>query len=331
MSTPEPLPDWLHAAWQPLWAAHSARRLGHAWLICGAEGVGKRLFAKTFAQALLCQTPHPSGEPCGLCAECQLMASGNHPDRVLIAPDAESASKEIKVDTIRELVAGESLMPSRGAIKILIIAPAEAMNRAAANSLLKTLEEPSSSTLLLLVSEQPSRLPATILSRCQRIVIAVPSAAVAVPWLQTRLPNTASPELLLHLAAGAPLRALELATGELLTLRETLFEELSALTKARLDPLALAATWQRRDLGLVLSVFAGWLGDLLRLQCNPQVAFLNHPDKRGVLLPLTAGLDAASVHRLLQEVFKAQRLITAPVNKTLLLEALLIRWALLSR
>lgn len=324
-----PLLPWLWPYWMRLWHAHGAGRLGHAWLIAGLAGLGKRALAEHLAHTLLCSSPVGDGVPCGQCAECRLLRAGHHPDWLKLEPDG--TTQEIKVDAVRALIEHDNLTPRRGIRKIVCIAPAEAMNRAAANALLKTLEEPAAKTLLVLVSEEPSHLPATVLSRCQRLALVAPAEAEVLPWLVAQLGEQAhQASLALRLAHGAPLRAVTLAQTEILAARTRCFEEWLAVAHGQRDPLAAAATWQAFEHELVLEWLAGWVGDMARLRCDPQAAFLAHPDHRAALLSLTGGLDLRQIHRYFRELLRARRLLDATVNKPLLFEALAIRWALLT-
>jgi DNA polymerase-3 subunit delta' len=323
---------WLDDHWLRLQDARRQDRLGHALLLGGPAGIGKRQFADLFAAGLLCARPVNQGEPCGTCAECVLVRSGNHPDSSHLLPDADSKSGEIKADAVREFCSRQSLTASRGPRAVLQIAPAEAMNPFAANSLLKTLEEPADSTLLILICEDATRLPATVLSRCQRLSMPAPKPEDAFAWLSARM-STQSIDvgLLLRLAHGAPLRALALAQDGVLTAREQMFAQFQAIADGRLDPLAGADAWQRQDAALVLDWLAGWVSDLLRLIQGGAGAYLNNPDKHTELARLAASLMPAPTHRYLQQILKSKALATVSINKQLLFERLLVHWVRLVR
>lgn len=326
----EPLP-WLQPHWRRLWDSHRAGRLGHALLLTGPSGIGKRHFADLFAAALMCDKPGPEGHPCGVCADCVLFAAGNHPDLTRLEPDPESKSGEIKVDAVRELCGRQSLTASRGPRAVLRIAPADAMNAFAANSLLKTLEEPSDSTLLMLISENPSRLPATVLSRCQRLSMLPPDPDSAGVWLSARLGGGKFDlGLLLRLAHEAPLRALVLADAQGLKLRDDGFRRFQAIAEGREDPLDTAGAWQQLEPTLVLEWLAGWVSDLLRIGRDRNAVYLNNPDRQAELSALAPRLAPAATHRYLQQILKARALATSPINKLLLFESLLVRWARLA-
>lgn len=323
-------PPWLEAPWRRLWRAHRGGRLGHAWLLSGPVGLGKRLFADRLSRALLCQQPAEDGSPCGHCGECRLIDAGNHPDLQRLVPDAESASGEIKVEAIRELVGLENLTSHRGGHKVIQIVPAEAMNRAAANSLLKTLEEPTDRTLLLLIADDATRLPATIRSRCQQLALVPPPQAEALPWLTAALGSApAAPELLLRLARGAPLRALTLAQADYLELRRQGFAQFLAVAEGREDPLAVAAAWLSKDVPMLLENTLGWVCDIARLAAAPGADARDNPDLSAALRALAARLPGERLHEYARQLMRARALAQSSVNKQLLLESLLMRWALL--
>ncbi|MGB5734655.1 MAG: DNA polymerase III subunit delta' [Thiohalocapsa sp.] len=327
----EPLP-WLQTHWQRLWQSRRDDRLGHALLLTGPAGIGKRHFADLLAAGLMCTRSANDGLPCGTCADCQLIAAGNHPDLVHLGPDPESKSGEIKVDAVRELCSRQSLTANRGPRAVLRIAPAEAMNLFAANSLLKTLEEPTDSTLLILISEDPSRLPATVLSRCQRLTMLPPNTATAVAWLSERLdyPRRRDLALLLRLAHDAPLRVWAVADDQWLELRSDSFRRFLAIAQGREDPVTTAAAWQQQEAALVLEWLGAWISDLLRMGHDSQAVYLNNPDLRAELATLTIKVSPIAAHRFLQQILQARALATSTINKQLLFESLLVRWARLT-
>ncbi len=205
-------------------------KLPHALLLHGAQGVGKLALAERFAQLLLCEKRGQGTQPCGACEGCRWFLGGNHPDVRFLEPEtlarhqpaAEEgeeekakegkASNQIKIDQTRALGDFVHVVSHRGGRRVAIIHPAEDMNTATANSLLKILEEPPASALFLLVSHRPARLLPTIRSRCVPVPVPLPEAKAAAAWLAGQ--GVRTPERWLAFAGGAPLRALDYATGE---------------------------------------------------------------------------------------------------------------------
>ena len=147
---------WQHTRWQEMLARRANGRLPHALLLCGLRGVGKQHFAARFAQALLCEQPASDGQACQACRSCLLFRAGTHPDYWPVTPAEEG--KSILIDQIRELNASLVFTSHAGGYKIAALWPADRMNSAAANALLKTLEEPSANTLLMLITSRPAFL-----------------------------------------------------------------------------------------------------------------------------------------------------------------------------
>jgi DNA polymerase III subunit delta' len=320
---------WLAPLWTRLMQARAADRLPHAILLAGPRGLGKRRLADRFLRALLCRAPGAQGQPCGHCADCHLNAADSHPDWVRLRPDPESKSGEITIDAVRDLTERTGLTAARGVRKLVLIDPADRMNAAAANALLKTLEEPAGDTLLCLIAEQPGQLPATIRSRCQLLEVAIPPFGEALAWLTPRLGTAADARL--RLAAGAPLRALEELNQTALDQRQTLVSSLLGISRAQRDPVAEAAAWNQAGARLSLECLAGCLCDLLRLAVSPEPPRLTDPGAASVLAELAARVDRSLAHRLLRRVFEARGLTETNVNPLMLLESLLIEWGRVSQ
>jgi DNA polymerase-3 subunit delta' len=322
---PELLP-WLVPDWERLCRARAADRLPQAILIAGPRGVGKRALAELLARALLCGRRNPDGTACGQCPDCRQAAAGSHPDLVRVGPDPESKSGEIAIDAIRGLTERAYLTSGPAAHRPVLIDPADRLNTAAANALLKTLEEPAPAVLLCLIAEQPGRLPATIRSRCQQIRIGLPPRVQAIAWLAPRL-GGADPVLRLGPARWAPLRALAEVDEGLLMARDTLLKSLAGIAGGALDPVAEAGAWNAQGARLSLDWLAGWLCDLMRLAAAGDRTGLEDPAVAPALGGLAKRIDSAAAHRLLGRVFEARGLTETTVNPLLLLESLLIEWA----
>jgi DNA polymerase-3 subunit delta' len=236
-------PPWHEAHWQRLQSRLAREALPHALLLCGPAGLGKRAFLHRFARGLLCERPR-DGEACGQCRACLLLAAGTHPDFVTISYGLRKDGvqrKEIVVEQVRELSARLAMASQFGGWQVVVVDPADAMNANAANALLKTLEEPSPQTLLLLVADAPWRLPQTIRSRCQRIEFQLPSAAEALAWLVAQ--GVAEPAAALEAAGGNPGLAQAWAEQGALALRQSVRKDLAALAAGRAEPMEVVRRW----------------------------------------------------------------------------------------
>ena len=268
------------------WRQLGERRsqLPHALLLTGQRGIGKFALARSFAESLLCENPMPSLAACGACLSCGWMAQGNHPDFRLIQPEASAEddgsaaestgkkkpSQQITIDQIRALDDFLHVGTHRQGKRIVLVHPAEAMNRSTANSLLKSLEEPAPDTLFLLVSNESERLLPTIRSRCQQIPVSIPEHVRSEEWLKQA--GVKNGERWLALAGGSPLLAVELASGDESVLLDALIGELAK--GGRLNPLAAAAVIDRvvksekrpGPLKRVIEWAQKWLVDLIFLK-----------------------------------------------------------------
>jgi DNA polymerase-3 subunit delta' len=315
---------WQQSQWQRLQAARQQGRLPHALLLTGPQGLGKAEFARLFAQSLLCDAPLQEGVPCGHCRYCQLFQAGSHPDIQYVTPP--EGKKVISVDQIREIGRFVTLKSQYAGHKVVIIEPAEAMNINASNSLLKTLEEPSAETLLLLVTHQPAQLPATIRSRCQEVRFGI-DADAGRAWLAQQLPAGADLELLLALADAAPLKALQLAEEGLPEQRGALLEGVEQLSAGSLDPVALAAQCIKQGPEWSLDCLYSWTADMIRMKsAGAQPPHSANPDLQDRLHKLADQVSLTGLFLLQDRVREAQRALERNLNPTLALESLLIRW-----
>ncbi|MEE9319916.1 MAG: DNA polymerase III subunit delta' [Granulosicoccus sp.] len=216
-------PPWLFAEGQRLLARAAAQRLPHALLLTGMVGIGKRAFADWLVQSLLCRERTEQGA-CGQCDDCRQHLSGAHSDFMKLEP--EGANTIIKVDRVRELVTWLQLTARDGGYRIALLQCADTMNRNAANSLLKTLEEPGEQAVLILVADRVGELPATVRSRCQKITLRLENTASATDWLAGHIEGDAA--MALSRTAGGPFSAVEAA-------QESYQSDENKLLKAWLD------------------------------------------------------------------------------------------------
>jgi len=331
------LPPWLEGAAAEALAGRAS--WPHALLIAGPRGVGKHALALHFAQALLCESPRPDGAPCGQCPGCRYAVAGQHPDLLRLelstfdeASGEWSSVDTIAVDRVRALIDFVLLSAHRQRAKVAVIAPAERMHPAAANALLKTLEEPPPGTFVILVSDQPGRLPATIVSRCRRFPVSLPPPAQALEWLAAQ--GVAAPEAALAQAGGAPLLAL--AHADATTQAERRAWQDALCDPARLPVIALAQRIEsagkdlrKPRLALALDWMIAWAADLARVNAggtarrNPECAA-----KIAVLAPRVAPIGLFRYHRSL---LRQRALLAHPLTPRLVAEALLLDYKALFR
>lgn len=314
---------------QALWSQLGGRaQHAHAYPLYGPAGIGKRALAEHWAAQLLCQRPAAAGA-CGECKACQLLAAGTHPDYFVLEP--EEAEKPIRVDQVRDLVGFVVQTAQLGGRKVVLLEPAEAMNVNAANALLKSLEEPSGDTVLLLISHQPSRLLPTIKSRCVQQACPLPGAAASLEWLARALPDEPAEALeeLLALSGGSPLTAQRLHGQGVREQRAQVVEGVKKLLKQQIAASQLAESWNSVPLPLLFDWFCDWTLGILRYQLTRDEEGLGLADMRKVIQYLGDKSGQAKVLAM-QDWLLQQRqkvLNKANLNRVLLLEALLVQWA----
>jgi len=306
---------WLGSHWSFFGQRLENGRLAHALLIEGAEGVGKTELATAMIAKLLCREDLP--QACGQCRSCQLLRGAAHPDFFDLHP--EEGSEVIKVDQVRAVIAKLDLTTSISDRKVAYIHPADCMNASAANALLKSLEEPSGDTVLILVSDNPSHLPITIRSRCQRISVNQPATPEVLQWLKSVSETTAGQaEAALKAAGGSPLKArlyLESpdldAHGQVRACLATLLERPGAVSQVNSQLIVL----EPGELWRWLSICAG------------EVIKSVMVGETSTWLPAGVKLSAKPLFELQRLADKNRQLAATPVRGDLLLQDWLIRWA----
>jgi DNA polymerase III subunit delta' len=306
-------PAWFDAARGEIDAALRADRLSHGILIHEDPGAGGLDLALWITQRVNCTSER---KPCGECQSCRWIAAGQHPDVTRLSPEGDS--KQILIQAVRDLAADLSLTAHTKGYKVAIVAPADAMNPFAANALLKTLEEPPSRTLVLLVTSQPSRLLATLRSRCAKLRLGAPTRAEAARYLEAARGAGPWAEALAATGAG-PFALLEADPAELASLRADTLATLQEIGSGNLQPPAVADRWARGDLAARLACLESWVTERI-LESGP---------KRDVTHLSVAGLPL-NICRLFEfsdAVRDMRRLALTSINKTMAVEALLWRWA----
>jgi len=306
---------WLSGHWSFFIRRLETGKLAHALIIEGPSGCGKTALAGAMVARLLCAEDQL--QACGHCRSCKLLVGEAPPDYFNLQPEEDS--EVIKVDQVRGLIARLDLTTSISMRKVAYIHPAESMNAAAANALLKSLEEPAGDTVLILVSNNPGSLPVTIRSRCQAISVLLPDQELVLDWLKNasdRPENEVSAAL--HAAGGSPLRAAHYLESP----------ELDAYTQVR-DGLAML-------LGRPASVslLSNQLGELNAVDlwrwlsmCTGDVIKSLMTGSASNWLPANIQLHDKTLLQLQQQADINRRLSATPVRGDLLLQDWLIRWA----
>lgn len=318
---------WLNPALLRLEQAHADKRLAHGWLIYGPAGIGKTNLALVFATRLLEGRVGQQLEPLDAADFLQGMhmrreAQNSHADLHFIAP--ENDKHAISVEQIRDVCGTLNLSSYSGSGKVVVIEPAEAMTTSAANALLKTLEEPTSNSYLLLVSHRPGLLPATIRSRCQQLAVQVPDPGELSQWSGGGADEKDSAEL-----AGPPLSPLArleaMNGGESITDAE-LRGQLIEVLQHRGNAVAIADRWAKGDVDHTLAWLVRVLQGLIRLRCvqNGSKLVTESADTS-----LHNAARALSLRTLFQRVEEAERLrtdLTSGINVQLAMRALVLNF-----
>ena len=322
--------NWQSGLWGKL--LRSKARLPHALLLRGQEGIGKLDFSMAFTHALLCQNPLEDGHACGVCQSCNWLAQSHHPDFRLLSPELEtdnddapvatasSKKSQISVAQIRELSTFLGLSSHQsGGRRIVLVHPAEALNPASGNALLKILEEPPAGVIFLLVSHQPQRLLPTILSRCQKIDMPVPEPETALAWLEQQ--QVRDPARHLAYAGGSPLMALRNAADGVSQM-EDICKSLSQ--GSMMDPFTTASACAKQGMALAVQALQKWVYDLANLRLAGEIRY--HATYRNALQNLARKVDLAQLFELQRKLDQARKSATHPLNSELQLENLLLQY-----
>ena len=335
--------SWQQALWQQL--SRKDRLRGHAVLLHGRAGTGKYDFARHWAKSWLCASPDAAQNACGACSSCSWFEQNAHPNFYPVMPDAlsveaesetgkdadddkpakKAASQQIGIAQIRKLDDFVYLSGHQQSGKIVMIYPADAMNMASANALLKKLEEPPADVLFIVVAHQLQRLPPTIRSRCQHVAMPVPDRAVAVAWLKQQ--SVSDPEIVLAAAGYAPLTALKLAQGESAQQFAQFVQQIAR--PERLNVLSLASSLQQTSLPVVVGWLQKWCYDLIGYRTAGKVRYcLNDVP---AIEALSGQLNLIECTRFVRLLNEKQRLAQHPLNPRLFLEDMLIAYAEMAR
>lgn len=298
---------WLESAALRLRTARKAGRLPSALLIHEAPGTGGMELALFAARLQLCSGSEPA---CGDCNSCRRVSQREHPDLTIVLPDPELKLGQITVDQIRALSTQLTLSSYEGRGTVAVLQPADALNRNAANALLKTLEEPRPDAVLILVTTSPSLLPATIRSRCQKLTVAAPDRAAAIAWLSAQKPaHKADWPAVLDVLGVAPVEALAADVPAILAIRTDVLRLLEDARRGRIDVIRIAESWARDELPLRLRGIEN---------CLTSRILGTHGGAR--LQDGASDLNIRPALGLLRDLGELQRQLATSLNKPLALE-----------
>lgn len=332
---------WQESSWQQLQLLR--QRMPHAILFHGAAGIGKSDFIERFAQGLLCEAVLPDGHACGQCASCGWFSQQNHPDYRRVRPEAledeppeseegdgeakktaklaKAPSKEIKIEQIRNLSDFMNISTHRQGLRVVVLYPAEALNMPASNALLKTLEEPPPGTVFLLASNSLDRLLPTILSRCRKFALPMPSHAEALAWLKAQgVPDADS---WLREQGGAPLAAMTQAeTGN----RDDLEVLLQLLAHPSVEgALKVADKLQKVPLSAQVSWLQRWLYDLFSYKLAGNIRY--YPRYQKELASLAGKIHVSRLMAAIKGANERRATADHPLSPKLFLEDMLLDYA----
>lgn len=311
---------WQEGVWQSLTSRFP--QMGHGLLFYGKKGCGKEAFAQNFLAWILCQNRHARNMPCGECGSCQWLKADTHPNYVRISTDEDNKKQnaKIKIEKIRELL--PFVQQTVDGWRVIVIEPAEALNTASANALLKTLEEPGDRIVIILLADHYLKLPATVRSRLQRFALDRIDKTQSEQYLQAHLPSDGLPhELLMNLSNHMPLRAVEIAQSEWLNMRQDFISDWQKLIKQKNMPMAIATKWNKAlNFSEFSQMFEYLLSDIICVKLNQSVKNidLNYSD-----LPEQYSLEA--LFGIYADFQESKRFIEQNVQTNLVIDQLCIK------
>lgn len=321
---------WQDKLWQSL--NQSRQKLHHAFLLHGRAGIGKYDFALNFSKALLCPNNDDNGHACDKCPSCHWFDDESHPDFRLVSPEQEANSDEegvsvkktkkktqISVAQIRELTDFLSLSSHQNSgVRVVLINPAELLNQASANALLKILEEPAPGVIFILIAHQLQRLLPTIISRCQKINMPVPDATQALAWLNMKGVKNAKQQL--AYLEGSPIKVLS---------EQAQFDQLSEIWKhlalgPKMEPQTLAPIVIANSVEAGVVAVQKWLYDILTIKLDQQARY--HLQHARALQALADKVNLGRLFDLQKKTNELRKLATHPLNHELQMESLLVEY-----
>ncbi len=313
---------WQQSLWRDLYDLFATDKVPHAILLAGPGHSGLEVLARSYMQLLMCASPESAGA-CGSCRSCTLLAAGSHPDGFLLSPLEDS--KQIIIEQIRTLVHQLTLSSIVASRKLALICPAEAMNRNSQNALLKTLEEPAGSTVIILVSNDPGRLLPTIRSRCRLFSQPLPAKPELMTWLADNHPDSdpESRQSASVAAGGKPLLALKYLEDGTLEQRRDVAVVLFRMARSGGNALEAArkfSDYPKPDLWIWIS---GWMGTLAAVLLNGGESDDPVVESFRKMLPC---MTARKALQLQQQAMRSHQSHKGPLRQDLLLADWLIQW-----
>ncbi|MBC7405302.1 MAG: DNA polymerase III subunit delta' [Cytophaga sp.] len=340
-----PLFPWQENAWRQVHALR--KRMPHAILLHGSEGIGKTIFAEHLAKSLLCESPAQDGHACGNCVSCGWFDQYSHPDYRRVRPElldeddatigaaeesdidkktakaSKAPSKEIVINQIRALSDFMNISTHRQGMRVIVLYPAEALNVPAANALLKSLEEPNANSIFILVSNSLDKLLPTILSRCHKFALGMPSKVQALSWLAAQQVKDA--EKWLAQQGGAPLSAIKMAQAEN---RNDLDDFLFQLSKPSVESsLKIAEKMQKMDVAITVSWLQRWLYDIFSYKQSGRIRY--YPNYKKELASLAAQAEMSALLQIIKNTNERQAIASHPLAAKLFIEDMLLDYSAL--
>ena len=305
---------WLESPARQLQSRLQRAQPPQAQLIYGPPGVGKRHFALWSAAQLLRMDWEPDAD-----IEPDALPGVPHPD--FFSVSMEEDSKVLKIQQMRDVIARLELTSHRGGHKVAIICPADRLQPQAANCLLKTIEEPPGSATILLVCDSPTRVPATILSRCERVRLVPPEWSAGLAWLRRTHPEDSGAEVALGFASRAPLAARSLLRTDFGKEAARLAAELEKIVQREIPPGTVARRWAKLDTGLCMRWLYWQVAALVREAMN-----ISEPAAKAHLKIQHTRLNMRACCEYLDQLNEVNRLRDRPLNAELQWAELLLWW-----
>jgi len=314
---------WHQKTWDKFSAARTRKHLPHALLVSGEEGIGKNEFAEKVVQSLLCHQP-VKNNPCERCNGCKTYSAGSNPDfmEIKVAED----KKQIGVDQIRALSKFITLSRSFESYRIILLHPVEAMNANAANSLLKSLEEPADNTIIILLATSLNQIIPTIKSRCQLLSLPMPSQQQALDWLQVNTPELSDGQARLDLSFGRPLIALEYNDSDINQAADFASDILHILEEKK-SVTEVAKVWEKAQHKDLIDWQVSWLQTFIKEDLTDvkgevkSTSLLEQNTSKIKML-----ISGEPCWKLYQKILEQKKYIHTSVNPLMFIENMLILW-----